>query len=293
MKAFLSKILVVVVMILMNQCALAMKLKIGTPVPVPGWKPNPNSDQLLTYISPNADFMLVTTHNWPNRRIASRTWNPTTSQWDSPVYLGFPADSSGGYLSANRKTLFYQGDGGGYRSHWIGSSWAAPGECISTSIGRGAAVWWPMFTGSKLYFSSDSDKLGDFWVSDYNPTTDQFSQATKIDAINSSYRENTIWVSSDGQLMLFSSNRPGGYGGDDIYSAIWDESSHTWGNIENLGPGINTSKDERFARVAENAGLLFFTRASNDTEERTLMQAPFVIIPEGKVPRSAPPTPAQ
>lgn len=42
--------------------------------------------------------------------------------------------------------------------------------------------------------------------------------------------------------MVFTSNRPGGYGGYDLYYSKWN-GSH-WSAPVNFGPSINTSYDE-------------------------------------------------
>lgn len=46
----------------------------------------------------------------------------------------------------------------------------------------------------------------------------------------------------DGNMMVFTSNRPGGYGGYDLYYSKWDGSR--WSTPVNFGPTINTSYDE-------------------------------------------------
>ncbi|QJW89770.1 hypothetical protein HNV11_10450 [Spirosoma taeanense] len=46
----------------------------------------------------------------------------------------------------------------------------------------------------------------------------------------------------DGNMMVFTSNRPGGYGGYDLYYSKWDGSQ--WSTPVNFGPTINTSHDE-------------------------------------------------
>ncbi|NJM25673.1 MAG: hypothetical protein HC859_09470 [Bacteroidia bacterium] len=61
--------------------------------------------------------------------------------------------------------------------------------------------------------------------------------------INSSYEEKSTTVSADGRTIYFVSNRPGGYGGTDIYRATKD-SKGQWGSVKNLGPTINTEFDE-------------------------------------------------
>ena len=244
-------------------------LVVGPAIPVPGWEPNPNNDQEISYISPDADFMLVSIHHWPNRYVAKRAWNPATSSWDPAENIGLTgADNTHGYLSPDMNMIVY---GAGYwdtmihRSIWSGSSWL-PGEQILF-----IPTWCPMFTGSKLYFNIESNTPGyldDLAVSDYDPDTDQFSAYTRITELNTQYYEDAPWVSSDGKLILFQSDRPGGYGGTDIWCAFWDEGSQKWGSITNLGPNVNTSEHERFPRIAEDAQLLFFIR------DWTLLQAP-------------------
>jgi hypothetical protein len=46
----------------------------------------------------------------------------------------------------------------------------------------------------------------------------------------------------DGSLMVFASNREGGYGGFDLYCSVYD--GNNWSEPVNLGPGINTPYDE-------------------------------------------------
>ncbi len=63
-------------------------------------------------------------------------------------------------------------------------------------------------------------------------------------------------LSADEQLMYFSSNMPGGYGGMDLYRV--EKSGETWGKPENLGPNINTANNEIFPFI-HPGGALFFT----------------------------------
>ncbi len=48
----------------------------------------------------------------------------------------------------------------------------------------------------------------------------------------------------DGRHIYFFSNRAGGFGGDDIYSAAFDSNTGTYGQATNLGSNINTHGDE-------------------------------------------------
>ena len=42
--------------------------------------------------------------------------------------------------------------------------------------------------------------------------------------------------------MIFTSNRPGGFGGYDLYYSVFRKGK--WSSPVNFGPGINTSSDE-------------------------------------------------
>jgi outer membrane protein OmpA-like peptidoglycan-associated protein len=73
--------------------------------------------------------------------------------------------------------------------------------------------------------------------------------------------EETWWNSTpafspDGNELYFASNRPGGFGGIDLYKATRLANSD-FGNPVNLGPTINTPGNELFPRLASD-GKLFF-----------------------------------
>ena len=68
--------------------------------------------------------------------------------------------------------------------------------------------------------------------------------------------ESTPAFSPDGRTLYFSSNRKGGFGGLDLYSAQMD-SRGRFGRVRNLGADVNTAGDELFPYVAENGKLYF------------------------------------
>ncbi len=63
-------------------------------------------------------------------------------------------------------------------------------------------------------------------------------------------------------------DRDGGYGGTDIWSAraIGEEQDGTpiWGEPENLGPHVNTEKDERSPFITDDGGTLYFASDGHD-----------------------------
>ena len=80
--------------------------------------------------------------------------------------------------------------------------------------------------------------------------------------INSRYQESTASISPDGSTIYFASNRPGGFGGMDIYKTSL-QSNGSWGRAENLGPVINTAADEDAPFIHPDGRTLFFTSNGN------------------------------
>lgn len=105
----------------------------------------------------------------------------------------------------------------------------------------------------------------DLYISRYR--NGAWTEATPIN-INTQFKdENTpearrfSWDSTpsfnaDGRTIYFSSNRKGGFGGTDIYSAHVDARGR-FGKVKNMGPDINTSGDEMFPFMADNAKFYF------------------------------------
>lgn len=63
-------------------------------------------------------------------------------------------------------------------------------------------------------------------------------------------------LSPNSKKLFFTSNMPGGYGGFDLYFVEW--LGNKWSMPINLGPDINSSKNEVFPFIHES-GILFFT----------------------------------
>lgn len=76
--------------------------------------------------------------------------------------------------------------------------------------------------------------------------------------INSSFEEKSITISKDGKTLYFSSNRPNGLGGTDLYKATKD-SKGEWANVKNLGPRVNTPFDEEGPFIDYDLATLYFS----------------------------------
>lgn len=75
--------------------------------------------------------------------------------------------------------------------------------------------------------------------------------------VNSSASEHHSLPSPDWQSLYVTSARPGGYGGEDIYVTTRDEHG-VWGPLVNLGPLVNSDKDDRCPAFSPDFRLLYF-----------------------------------
>jgi outer membrane protein OmpA-like peptidoglycan-associated protein/tetratricopeptide (TPR) repeat protein len=148
-----------------------------------------------------------------------------------------------------------------YESTRIGGVWAKahslPGN-INTNENEGAECvsqdgQWLIFNGCNY-----PDGMGscDLYISYL--TADGWSTPENMgDSINTEFWETAPSLSPDKRDLYFTSNRPGGYGGSDIYV------SHRllngrWSAAENLGPTINTIGDEGTPFIHADNQTLYF-----------------------------------
>ncbi|MDB4173847.1 OmpA family protein [Bacteroidia bacterium] len=75
--------------------------------------------------------------------------------------------------------------------------------------------------------------------------------------INTKNWESQPSISSNGRILYFSSDRLGGFGGIDIWKSTFTDSG--WSKPVNLGPEINTSKDEQFPFIHSDNVTLYFS----------------------------------
>jgi hypothetical protein len=84
------------------------------------------------------------------------------------------------------------------------------------------------------------------------------------DRINSDAQEPSATISPDGSEIYFSSDRPGGFGGRDLYR-IRRLPNGEWSLPLNLGPNINTANDEDAPFMHSDGTTLFFSSNGHNT----------------------------
>ena len=76
--------------------------------------------------------------------------------------------------------------------------------------------------------------------------------------LNTEFQDARPHVRRDGREIVFDSNRPGGIGGLDIWSATREQTSDAWLLPENLGPAINSAGNETRPFLSFGATTLYF-----------------------------------
>lgn len=138
-------------------------------------------------------------------------------------------------------------------------NWSAP-KSISPEINTAAneASIGLSVDGTKLFiYRDEGPKIGNIFYSELQG--DKWSAPVKMpEPINSRYVESHASISSDDNELYFTSNRPGGFGGKDIY-VVKKLPNGQWSFAQNLGPSINTQYDEEGPFIHPDGVTLFFS----------------------------------
>lgn len=198
----------------------------------------------------------------------SQRSGPQFSEWDRLVQLPAPInsvyDDQAAVLSKDEKTIYFSsnrpGSIAGSLDIWVSSRknryspWRTPVNLGPTINSSGKELVRSLTSdGHLLLFQSDRTGGGfgqaDIWVITRTQVNDDSGWSDPVNlggVINTPYTElasNYLFVdSSNVRKLFFSSNKPGGFGGPDIYeSTITDQGFETSSNVVELNtPSIET-----------------------------------------------------
>ena len=115
--------------------------------------------------------------------------------------------------------------------------------------------------GKLLFLSKDDHVNSDIYVSSYDGKT--WSKTVKLNKnINTKDWESHGFISEDGNQLVFASDRPGGFGGLDLY--ISRKVNGDWGPAVNLGPEIYSQFNEDRPYLINNGKTLFFSSQGHE-----------------------------
>ena len=123
--------------------------------------------------------------------------------------------------------------------------------------------------GSTMYYGSESfnekeftkdkaknAKYGKIYLYKATKEGDNWSNVKPLPFNNKGYDVRNPSISKDGKTLYFSSNMPGGFGGEDIWKVAVN--ADEYGTPENLGAKVNTEANESFPYITD-ANVLFFS----------------------------------
>ena len=110
--------------------------------------------------------------------------------------------------------------------------------------------------GKVLFLSKDDNYNSDIYTSSF--IGNSWTPIVKLGKnVNTKYWESHGFISEDGNQLIFASDKPGGFGGLDLY--ISHKINGEWGPATNLGPEINTQFNEDRPFLINNGKTLFFS----------------------------------
>ncbi len=154
-----------------------------------------------------------------------------------------------------------------------GNTWGEP-IYLGKGINSDSHDFYPMMTKSgTIYFSSQREGPGTNNIYRSEFVEGKYSKAVKLgEAINTEHREFDPYIAPDESILIFTSNRPGGFGLGDLYISFKDKTGN-WTKARNMGNKINTPGSEYCSMISPDGKYLFFTSAGRDI--RRIPDRPF------------------
>jgi len=199
------------------------------------------------------------------KKLDTTVFNAGTSNfapmyWNSSNKLLFTSARKGGViLDPEKQDSRYLCDL--YYTELKDTGWMKPvnfGRPVNTGLHEGSSV---ISSDDIMFFTRWSDaNRNEAFIYMAKMKDGLFYEAYKLsETVNKvGYKAMQPYVSFDGTKLFFSSNKPGGMGGFDLYVCNIDEKGLT-GEAKNLGPIINTPKDEVTPFYHTISNTLFFS----------------------------------
>lgn len=242
------------------------------------WLPPANlGDNFNSSVADNTPFVSVggDTILWTSFRAGGQgsmdIWmsiRQLNGEWGTLQNFPTPVNTSGleatPCFSPDGQVLFFstpsQGGEGGwdlFTSTWNGFAWSDP-ENLGPAVNSTDQDWQPCLSadGSRLYFSSNRGASDDIYYSDWEGTAWSAAQLLPGSVNTDLYDEESPSVTADGSFLCFSTNRPGGLGGVDIWGSFFDEDDSTWSEPVYLGDDLNSAESDQFPAISGDGSFM-------------------------------------
>jgi hypothetical protein len=142
-------------------------------------------------------------------------------------------------------------------SKLVNGKWSAP-ENIIPELQSDGDMYISCLSadGTTLFLSKNDNFNSDIYTSTFDGV--RWGQTIKLNKnIDTKYWESHGFITENGNQLIFASDRPGGFGGLDLY--LSKKVNGDWGPAFNLGPQINTPFNEDRPFLINNGKTLFFS----------------------------------
>ena len=129
---------------------------------------------------------------------------------------------------------------------------------------------------TQLYFNSiRAGTLGedeDIWFSTRPDADSAWEEPAPASALNTEQRETGIALAADGLSILWSSDRPGGAGGLDVYSATRARTDAEWTGVTRV-PELNSAGDDLISALADGGRRALLARRESEDDDYAMFTA--------------------
>jgi hypothetical protein len=137
-----------------------------------------------------------------------------------------------------------------------GPDWGEP-KNIGSPVNTDGMEAQPFFSSeNRLYFG----RMDGIYCSQYSDG--KFSEPVKLNDDIFQGRVRGLCISPDNKVLIMHSDKPGGYGGWDLYVSFKDKNG-SWLKMVNMGSGINTNLPEANATFSPDGNYIFFSRGDD------------------------------
>ncbi len=136
---------------------------------------------------------------------------------------------------------------------------------LGPSVNSPADDYDPSISADELELYLNSYRPGglgqaDLWVATRKTNADPWGEPVNLGpTVNSPAGDKAPCISADGLSLYFSSDRPGGQGGEDLWVTTRKSKSAPWGEPVNLGPAVNSPANEHGPSVSADDLTLYFS----------------------------------
>lgn len=139
--------------------------------------------------------------------------------------------------------------------------------------------------GQEIYFTRKKPKAGtkgsSLKIYQATRTNNDWNSVKELSFNADAYSNFHPSISTDGQRLYFSSDMPGGMGGTDIWMV--EKRGITWSKPINLGPEVNTPKNEVYPFIHNSGNLFFSSNGFNGAGGLDIYMVNFDVGPSGTV----------